>query len=138
MVRVRTVILLYQPERKKDKKRKTLQNSGKLERDSSRMHSIAQAQAASAAVPEAHFRFKPEWRRLAAGERPPAPPGNLADEPGIWSHGWQFYASAILTQHEERVVFPPMDDATRARFRSQGGPEAGAFLRATGVRTRAG
>ena len=94
------------------------------------MHCVAQACQASEAIPVEHFRFKPDWRRIAAGEHPPEPPEELRDEPGIWLQGWQFYASfAITTQHKERVVLPALDDATKARFRSQGGAEAGAFLR---------
>ena len=93
-----------------------------FERGDSSWQSITQAREASAAIPGAHFRFKPEWRRLAAGERPPAVPENLADEPGIWRHGWQFYvSSATITLHKESVVFPSLDDATKARVRSQGG-----------------
>ena len=76
------------------------------------------------------------WANPPTGgqEGTPAPPEDLADEPGIWPHGWQFYASsAIITQDKERVVFPSLDDATKARVRSQAGPEAGAFLRASPV-----
>ena len=98
------------------------------------MHCVAQARQASEAIPVEHFRFKPDWRRIVAGERPPEPPEELRGEPGIWPHGWQFYASsAIITQHKERVVLPALDDATKARVRSQGGAEAGAFLRGAPV-----
>ena len=105
-----------------------------LENPHTQMHCVAQARQASEAIPVEHFRFKPDWRRIVAGERPPEPPEELRGEPGIWPHGWQFYASsAIITQHKERVVLPALDDATKARFRSQGGAEAGAWLRGTPV-----
>ena len=105
-----------------------------LENPQAQVHCVAQGRQASEAIPVEHFRFKPDWRRIVAGERPPEPPEELRGEPGIWPHGWQFYASsAIITQHKERVVLPALDDATKARFRCQGGAEAGAFFRGAPV-----
>ena len=73
-----------------------------------------------------------------AGERL-AIPQELRDEQAISLHGWQLYASsAIIIQHNERVVRPAFDDTTKARFRSEGEAEAGAFFPAqgTGLRMR--
>ena len=71
-----------------------------LENPNTQLHCVAQVRQASKAIPVEHFRFKPDWRRIVAGERPPEPPEELRGEPGIWPHGWQFYASsAIITQH---------------------------------------
>ena len=95
------------------------------------IHCVEQAIAAAAEVEGPEFRSKPSWALLAQGERPPQPPPELAGEPGIWPHGWQFHASSgQLQKYKERVVWPALDPAAQARLRSQAGAEAGAFLRA--------
>ena len=48
-----------------------------LENPQTQMHCVAQARHASEAIPVEHFRFKPDWRRIVAGERSPEPPEEL-------------------------------------------------------------
>ena len=100
-----------------------------LEKEHSQLNCVVQAKAAEAKVTNQHFWRKPSWRQLVDGERKPQPDPALAAEPGIWHHGWQFHASSgLITLHQEREVLPTLDPASRARFRSQGGSEAGAFF----------
>ena len=78
----------------------TQQFLAEFENPNMQLHCVAQVRQASEAIPVEHFRFKPDWRRIAAGERQLELPEELRGEPGIWPHGWQFYASsAIITQH---------------------------------------
>ena len=105
-----------------------------LEQGRADVHCVAQAAQASTAVEGPQFPAKPSWQLLLQGERPPAPPPDRQYEPGVWPHGWQFYAnSGLTTLHKERVVFPSLDPASQARLRSQGGSAAGDFLRALPV-----
>ena len=102
-----------------------------LESGGSWIASLAQAAAAENAVTRADFPLKSTWRELAAGFRPPNPAPAYEEEPGQWSHGWQFYASlGLITHHRETTVLPNLDPAAQARLRSQSGAHAGDHITA--------
>ncbi len=71
----------------------------------------------------------PTWQALADGARP-EPPNDEQREPGVFQHGWQFYAARALDRRERAGLEPRLSRSERAHLRSQSGPGAGAALMA--------
>ena len=91
---------------------------------------LSEASAAGRLLVEEGFSWIPPWQILLNGERPPPPDDNV-NEPGMWNHGWQYYASLYRNIHFRSMqVLPSLDDASCALLRSQSGPQAGSWLTA--------
>ena len=80
------------------------------------------------------FADRPSWRQLFEGHRPQNVPFD-GREPGEWSHGWQFYSSEPLEQHEHFALLSDLDSAAAvrppagpARLRSCSGRGASVWL----------
>jgi hypothetical protein len=71
----------------------------------------------------------PEWHELADGLRP-KPPDLAEREPGIFAHGWQFYAAKSVDTVCRDNLLGRLSPAHKACLRSQSGPGAGAALTA--------
>ena len=67
----------------------------------------------------------PDWASLLEGARPRQP--NLDEvDPGVPTHGWQFFAAqAVAQRHRTVVVWPRLSETEQALFRSQSGPMSG-------------
>ena len=73
----------------------------------------------------------PSWTAAEAGARSPLPPPNHSNEPGEWSHGWQFYACrACDISFKRHVLKPTLSRCLRSRLNSQSGAQAGRVLSA--------
>ncbi len=71
----------------------------------------------------------PTWESLIAGARPEPPPDG-STEPGIFQHGWQFYAAKALDEQWRESLLPRLSRPDRAHLRSQSGPGSGAAFAA--------
>ena len=54
----------------------------------------------------AGFSWRPAWRALSCGQRPPKPSG----EPGEWPHGWQCWPLSVSDPHLREGVFTVRPD----------------------------
>ena len=68
---------------------------------------------------------RPDWASVLEGARPRQP--NLDEvDPGVPTHGWQFFAAqAVEQRYRTDVVWPRLSTTEQALFRSQSGPMSG-------------
>ena len=67
----------------------------------------------------------PDWNSLLQGLRPRQPELDEVD-PGVPSHGWQFFAALSVEHHfRSHSVWPRLTPTEQALLRSQSGPKAG-------------
>ena len=72
------------------------------------------------------FGWRPSWRSLREGQRPPEPE---VGEPGEWRHGWQHWSSFVSDAHfRKEVMLHGRTAARRAHLRSHSGFNAGTAL----------
>ena len=80
---------------------------------------------AAAQLEREGFWWRPSWKKLRGGERPPLID---AGEPGEWPHGWQFWASSVSDTFFRSALLSHPTAARQAHLRSHSGRNAGAAL----------
>ena len=87
---------------------------------------MAELAAASSQLDREGFWWRPGWRELRHGKRPP---DSTTGEPGEWKHGWQYWASSVSDSHfRKTTMLLARSAASRAHLRSHSGFNAGAAL----------
>ena len=87
---------------------------------------LSDLQIAARRLDNEGFWWRPSWKALRDGRRPPT---NTSSEPGEWTHGWQYWASSISdTFFRKSSLLSSRAAASRAHLRSHSGCNAGAAL----------
>ena len=87
---------------------------------------LSDLQTAARRLDNEGFWWRPSWKALRDGRRPPT---NTSSEPGEWLHGWQYWASSISdTFFRKSSLLSSRAAASRAHLRSHSGCNAGAAL----------
>ena len=96
-----------------------------LQQETDAIGCIGELRESAARLDREGFWWRPAWRALSDGQRPPESSG----EPGEWPHGWQYWASSVSDSHFREVsLLSSQTAARRAHLRSHSGWNAGAAL----------
>ena len=70
-----------------------------LQQETDAIGCIGELRESAARLDREGFWWRPAWRALSGGQRPPESSG----EPGEWPHGWQYWAPSVSDSHFREV-----------------------------------